>query len=85
MIIIDQTLQYLRESLSNYMENDVCQQILSKIEANNYTSEESFVSDLDGKEMDYLDMVLENELDYAKNVQDDTRVKELNEVYEQLF
>ena len=85
MIIIDQTLQYLRESLSNYMENDVCQQILSKIEANNYTSEESFVSDLDGKEMDYLDMVLENELDYAKNVQNDTRVKELNEVYEQLF
>ncbi|MFC4024605.1 sporulation protein [Oceanobacillus longus] len=85
MINIDQTLQYLRESLSNYIENDVCQQILSKIEANNYTSEEIFISDLDGKEMDYLDMVLENELDYAKNVQNDKRVKELNDVYEQLF
>lgn len=82
---MDQTLQYLRESLSNYIENDVCQQILSKIETNNYASEESFIVDLDGKEMDYLDMVLEQELDYAKNVQSDSRVKELNEVYEQLF
>nr|WP_087973562.1 sigma-G-dependent sporulation-specific acid-soluble spore protein CsgA [Oceanobacillus rekensis] len=82
---MDQTLQYLRESLSNYIENDVCQQILSKIETGRYANEESFVSDLDGQEMDYLDMVLEQELDYAKNVQNDDRVKELNEVYEQLF
>jgi hypothetical protein len=82
---MDRTLQYLRESLSNYIENDVCQQILSKIENKNYANEESFVGDLDGQEMDYLDMVLENELDYAKNVQNDDRVKELNEVYEQLF
>ncbi|WP_407668341.1 sporulation protein [Oceanobacillus damuensis] len=85
MIIIDNTLEYLRESLSNYIENDMCQQILAKMEANKYANEEKFVSDLDGEEMNYLDMVLENELDYAKNVQNDIRVQELNEVYEQLF
>nr|WP_067724990.1 sporulation protein [Oceanobacillus damuensis] len=82
---MDNTLEYLRESLSNYIENDMCQQILAKMEANKYANEEKFVSDLDGEEMNYLDMVLENELDYAKNVQNDIRVQELNEVYEQLF
>nr|WP_306798649.1 sporulation protein [Oceanobacillus saliphilus] len=78
-------MEYLRESLSNYMENDMCQQLVSKLEANHYTSEKKFIDDLDGNEMDYLDMVLENELDYAKNVQNDIRVQELNEVFEQLF
>ncbi len=63
----------------------MCQQLVSKLEANHYTSEKKFIDDLDGNEMDYLDMVLENELDYAKNVQNDIRVQELNEVFEQLF
>ncbi|WP_044476886.1 hypothetical protein [Oceanobacillus massiliensis] len=82
---MDNTLGYLRESLSNYIESDMCQQILSKLEANNYAGEGKFVNELDGDEMSYLDMILENELDYARNVQNDSRVKELNEVYELLF
>lgn len=83
--MIDNTLKYLQESLSNYSENEVCQQILRKLSSGNYQSEGSFVDDLEDDEMIYLDNVLENELNYAKNVQNDVRVKELTEVYELLF
>ncbi|MBP1970111.1 CRISPR/Cas system-associated endonuclease Cas1 [Virgibacillus natechei] len=82
---MDHTLSYLRESLSNYMENDMCQQIVKKMQANKYANEEELARDLDEEETSYLNQVLENELDYAKNVQDDSRVKGLNEVHELLF
>lgn len=82
---IDQTLDYLRESLSNYIENDMCQQIYRKLESGNYAGEGKFVEDLNDDEMAYLNEVLEREISYAKNVQHDSRVKELNEVYELLF
>lgn len=82
---IDHTLEYLRESLSNYMDNEMCQKIVSKIESNNYTGEGKFVKDLNEEEIQYLNDVLEQELKYAKNVQHDIRVKELTEVYELLF
>ncbi|GAB3061054.1 sporulation protein [Virgibacillus ainsalahensis] len=82
---IDYTLNYLRESLSNYMDNEMCQQIVKKMEANHYVNEKYFVRDLGEEEMTYLNDVLENELSYAKDVQDDIRVKELTEVYELLF
>lgn len=85
MVTIDSTLAYLRESLSNYIENEICQQIIQKLESNNDSSEEKFIAQLDDEEMDYLDAVLENELDYARNVQNDVRVRELTEVYELLF
>ncbi|MFC2947096.1 sporulation protein [Virgibacillus sediminis] len=85
MIPIDHTLNYLRESLSNYMDNEMCQQIVRKMETNQYVSEGHFVKDLDEEEITYLNDVLENELDYAKGVQHDIRVKELTEVYELLF
>ncbi|MGY0693780.1 sporulation protein [Virgibacillus sp. FSP13] len=81
---MDHTLDYLRESLSNYMENDLCQQIYEKMESGNYDGEEEFVRDLDDDEMSYLNAMLEREINYAKNVQNDSRVKELNEVYELL-
>nr|WP_163971199.1 sporulation protein [Oceanobacillus halotolerans] len=82
---MDNTLNYLRESLSNYMEHDLCQEIVEKIENHDYESEEEFVTALDDKEMEYLDSMLERELRYAKNVENDIRVKELTEVYELLF
>jgi len=85
VVTIDSTLAYLRESLSNYIENEICQQIIQKLESNNDSSEEKFIAQLDDEEMDYLDAVLENELDYARNVQNDVRVRELTEVYELLF
>jgi Minor curli fiber component A len=83
--IIDHTLDYLRESLANYQENEMCQQIINKLQAKTYAGEGEFVKDLEDEEMTYLHDVLENELDYAKNVQYDQRVKELTEVFELLF
>ncbi|MFC3038771.1 sporulation protein [Virgibacillus xinjiangensis] len=85
MVPIDHTLNYLRESLSNYMDNEMCQEITRKMEANHYVNEGHFVKDLSEEEMTYLNDVLENELDYAKSVQHDIRVKELTEIYELLF
>ncbi len=85
MEAIDHTLDYLRESVSNYIENDMAQKIYHKLESGNYTSEGEFVKDLDDDEIGYLDAILKREIAYAKNVQHDERVKELNEVYELLF
>ncbi|GAB3803259.1 sporulation protein [Virgibacillus kimchii] len=83
--MIDPTLKYLMEALSNYSENELCQSIFAKLKTNIYTSEESFVKELNEEESTYLNDVLENELAYAKRVQYDERVKELTEVYELLF
>ncbi|WP_099157796.1 sigma-G-dependent sporulation-specific acid-soluble spore protein CsgA [Virgibacillus ndiopensis] len=82
---MDNTLEYLRESLSNYIESDICRQIYQKLERGNYKGEGEFVEDLNDDEMQYLNAMLEREINYAKNVQHDNRVKELNEVYELLF
>ncbi|WP_411852897.1 sporulation protein [Virgibacillus halodenitrificans] len=85
MGIIDYTLNYLRESLANYSENEMCQQIFQKLDEKIYSNEVMFVKALDEEEMTYLNDVLENELYYAKSVEHDQRVKELTEVYELLF
>ncbi|WP_164670414.1 sporulation protein [Virgibacillus doumboii] len=82
---MDDTLKYLRESLANYSEHELCQQINQKLESADYDSEGDFVKTLDDREMAYLNDVLEREINYAKNVQNDIRVSELNEVYELLF
>ncbi len=63
----------------------MCQQIIAKLEENQYSEEIEFVKDLSEEEISYLDKVLENELDYARNAQDEVRTKQLLEVFEQLF
>ncbi|WP_202395756.1 sporulation protein [Virgibacillus halodenitrificans] len=78
-------MNYLRESLANYSENEMCQQIFQKLDEKIYSNEVMFVKALDEEEMTYLNDVLENELYYAKSVEHDQRVKELTEVYELLF
>ena len=83
VIQIDHTLSYLRESLANYIEDDRCKRIYNKLE--NYDSEGKFVLDLDEREIRYLNSLLKKELEYAKQVQNDERVKELNEVFELLI
>ncbi|WP_072890346.1 sporulation protein [Ornithinibacillus halophilus] len=82
---MDNTLLYLRESLSNYLEHDLCKEIYNKMESNQYENEEAFVNDLDDKELSYLESLVERELSYANNVGDGTRIYQLNEVYELLF
>lgn len=83
---MDATLGYLRESLSNYTEKyESCQAIYKKLKENQYRNEEEFVNDLNEAEMAVLDLVLKNEIQYAKNEQDKKRAHELSEVYELLF
>ncbi|WP_047979863.1 hypothetical protein [Ornithinibacillus contaminans] len=82
---MDKTLLYLRESLSNYAENELNQSIYHKLMKNRYDSEVAFVEDLNDKEMQYLEKILQREINYAENVQDDLRTEQLREVYEQIF
>ncbi|HLS08701.1 MAG TPA: sporulation protein [Lentibacillus sp.] len=82
---MDNTLDYLRESLVNYRENDMMKQITVKLEQNDFKDEEEFVKSLNEEEIAYLDSVVEKELNYARNAQDDVRAEQLREVYELLF
>lgn len=85
MITIDDTLKYLRESLANFSEHDVCRRVNEKLETANYAIEGDFVKALDDEEMAYLNDLLEKEINYVRNVQNDIRVKEWSEVYELLI
>ncbi|MBC5636530.1 sporulation protein [Ornithinibacillus sp. BX22] len=82
---MDHTLKYLLESVSNYEESELSQSIYQKLKHNQYQNERAFVDDLDDKEIQYLDQILEREINYAENVQDDIRVQQLREVYELIF
>lgn len=82
---MDKTLGYLRESLSNHLENRIGQSIYKKFISNHYSGEGEFVKDLDENEISYLNGVLKREINYAKREQDHKRTYELNEVYELLF
>lgn len=85
MSIIDTTLEYLRESLANYGDSRLGRQISQRLESADYAGEGDFVKALNGEEMGYLNDVLEQEIGYARNVQNDQRVMQLNEVYELLY
>lgn len=82
---MDETLLYLRESLSNHMGNDMCKEIYNKLASGDYQGEGAFVHRLDSEEIAYLNDILRQEMNYAIHVQDDVRLRELNEVYELLF
>jgi Minor curli fiber component A len=82
---VDKTLGYLIESISNYGdENKTSRAILTKIINNQYASEEAFVRNLDEEEIEFLNKVLPEEINYAMDEKDFTRVHQLNEVYELL-
>ena len=84
--IMDQTLGYLRETLSNYTEeHSEGRHLYRKLEEGHFTSEGSFVRHLNSSEVDFLNKILPNEIKYAKEEQDEKRAHELNEVYELLF
>ncbi len=86
MDIIDNTLKYLRESISNYLDNhDVCKQLYKKLGSKDYQDEVDFVEDLDEEETIYLDSLLKKEINYAEQAQDQFRVKQLNKIYELLL
>lgn len=83
---MDQTLGYLRETLSNYSnEHSQGRHIYKKLTEGHFSSEESFVRQLKGKEIEFLNKILPDEIKYAKEELDEKRARELNEVYELLF
>jgi hypothetical protein len=83
---MDQTLGYLRETLSNYTEQyTIGQRIYEKVKQEKYQSEGAFVRDLSAEEIDFLNKILPDEIQYAKDEQDQKRAHELNEVFELLF
>ncbi len=83
---MDKTLGYLREILSNYSdEHSEGKQLYHKLSEGNFSSEGDFVRKLNQKESDFLNKILPNEINYAKEEQDEKRAHELNEVYELLF
>jgi hypothetical protein len=57
----------------------------NKLESNQYKNEDEFVRDLDENESSILNLILQYELDYAKNEQDEERVEQLNGVFELLI
>lgn len=84
---MDKTLGYLRETLSNYTDehHELANHIYRKLAKGNFRSEEVFVRHLSQKESDFLNKILQNEIHYAKQEQDEKRAHQLNEVYELLF
>jgi Minor curli fiber component A len=83
---VDKTLGYLIEVISNYAdEKKTSQTILTKVVNNQYGTEEAFVRDLNEEEIEFLNNVLPDEINYAMDNRDFKRVQELNEVYELLF
>jgi hypothetical protein len=84
---MDKTLGYLRETLSNYTDKHhaIANHIYQKLTEGHFKSEEAFVRQLSQKESDFLNKILQTEIHYAKQEQDEKRVFQLNEVYELLF
>ncbi|GAA0439854.1 sigma-G-dependent sporulation-specific acid-soluble spore protein CsgA [Lentibacillus halophilus] len=85
MIDNDNTLHFLRESLVNTSEDAMTQQIITRLETHDYKNEQEFVKSLSEEETEYLDSVVEKELNYARNAEDDVRAQQLNDVYELLI
>jgi hypothetical protein len=83
---MDKTLGYLREILSNYSDqHSEGKQVYRKLSDGKFTSEGDFVRQLSQKEIDFLNEILPQEINYAKEEQDEKRAHELNEVFELLF
>jgi predicted transcriptional regulator len=83
---MEKTQAYLREIISNYTETyPLSKKIYQRLEQGNYPSEGDFVRDLTAEEIEFLNKILPEAIDYAKNELDEKRAQQLNEVYELLY
>ncbi|MGV3488647.1 MAG: hypothetical protein ACO1OC_08710, partial [Tuberibacillus sp.] len=83
---MDHTLDYLRESLSNWIDKDeTAYRLYHKLENNIYSSERTFANTLDQEEIHYLSEIVKQEIHYAEQEDDTVRLGQLNEVFEQLY
>ncbi|MDQ0217644.1 sporulation protein [Peribacillus cavernae] len=82
---MNQPLGYLLEILSAHTDNEaIGKKLYDKISNKHYSTEGLFVRNLTAEEMDYLDKILTEAIDYSNQEQDYERVRQLNEVYELL-
>ncbi|MCM3573908.1 MULTISPECIES: sigma-G-dependent sporulation-specific acid-soluble spore protein CsgA [Mesobacillus] len=83
---MEKTQAYLREIISNYTETyPLSKKIYNRLEQGHYPSEGEFVKDLTAEEIEFLNKILPEAIEYAKNEMDDKRAQQLNEVYELLY
>ena len=83
---MNQPVGYLREILSNYTDrSDTAKQIYSIIKDRDFTTETSFIRELNEQQINFLNQILPDEINHAKEEQDSERAHQLNEVYELLF
>jgi hypothetical protein len=84
-MVMDITIGYLIETLSNYDRSSVGLRISEKLAKGHFNSEKDFVLTLDEDEIQFLNNILPDEIKYAFNEQDFIRGNQLNEVYELLI
>lgn len=83
---MEKTQAYLREIISNYTETyPLSKKIYNRLEQGEYPSEGHFVRDLTAEEIEFLNKILPDAIEYAKNEMDEKRAQQLNEVYELLY
>lgn len=83
---MEKTQAYLREIISNYTETyPLSKKIYDRLEQGQYPSEGDFVKDLTAEEIEFLNKILPEAIEYAKNELDEKRAHQLNEVYELLY
>jgi uncharacterized protein YpiB (UPF0302 family) len=82
---MEKTLGYLRESLSNYIEKDKrARTIYEKLDSS-FKTEREFADHLEQEEIQFLNEILPDEIDYAKEEKDEQRYNQLNDMFEQLY
>ena len=83
---MEKTQAYLREIISNYTETyPLSKKIYNRLEQGDYPSEGEFVKDLTAEEIEFLNKILPEAIEYARNELDEKRAQQLNEVYELLY
>ena len=83
---MEQSLGYLLEILSAHVDVDeMGNRIYSKIRNHDFSNEIQFARALTEEETNYLNQILEEAIEYAKQTQDFERVTQLHDVYETLF
>ena len=83
---MNQPLGYLKEILSNYTDcSDVGKEIYAIIKEYDFSSESAFVEKLSEEQINFLNKVLPDEINHAREAEDKERVEQLNEVFELLY
>lgn len=83
---MNQPLGYLKEILSNYTDrSDTGKEIYAIIKEYDFESEESFAQKLSEEQINFLNKILPEEINHAKEADDRERANQLNEVFEQLY